>query len=47
MVDEMEISSVKDFDTSEKRFIGGVTLGSKDALGKHYTIVLIRGLKTK
>ena len=47
MVDDIEMYSSKDFDTSEKHFVGGVTLGSKSADGKHYTVVLARGLKKK
>ncbi|XP_035232071.1 uncharacterized protein LOC118203881 [Stegodyphus dumicola] len=45
LVDEMEIASYQDFDTSSKSFIGNVTLG-KPAVAKHYTIVMLRGLKT-
>ena len=47
MVDEMEIASNKVFDVSENRFVGGVSLGSKDVPGKHYTVVLVRGLKSQ
>ncbi len=42
-VDEMEIASYQDFDTSKKSFIGNVTLG-KLGIAKHYTVVMLRGL---
>lgn len=44
-IDEMEILPDKDFDTSNRKFVGQVTLGDKTALGKHYLVILIRGLK--
>ena len=47
MVDEMEISANKEYDSSKKNFIGGVTLGSAVAPGKHYIVILLGGLKSK
>lgn len=45
-IDEMEIASNQDFDTSSKSFVGNITLGNNADVGNHYTVVLLRGLQS-
>lgn len=45
-VDEMEMESSQDFDTSNKSFVGKITLGSAEGVDNHYSVVLLRGLKS-
>ena len=46
MIDKMEISRHKDFVISNKCFLRNVTLGTETTAGDHYSIVLLRGMKS-
>ena len=47
MIDHMEISQHKDFDVSNKCFLGNVTLGTETIAANYYSIILLRGMKSK
>ena len=46
MIDEMELSQHKDFDVSNKCFLRNVTLGTEITASNHYSVVLMRGMKS-
>lgn len=45
-INKMEIESNQDFDTSNRSFVGNITLGSAEGIGNLYTFVMLRGLKS-
>lgn len=44
-IDEMEVSGNIDFDKNKQKFLGKVTMGTKNLTGNHITVAIIRGIK--